>query len=210
MRIIAGAYKGIRIAMPKGIRPTRDKVREAVFNVLGQRVNNARILDLFAGSGAMGIESLSRSAEEAVFVDNSRYCTDIIYDNITRLSSHRRLGSVRVLTKDAYAAIRLLSKEKKQFDILFIDPPYLKGAGTGRMVINDAREPVFRNKNIIRKCLMYISIYDILCHLGLVVIEHFKKDIVPEGTEKLLLSRQLKYGDTVISIYKKKQIDNYD
>ena len=150
MRVIAGIYKGRQILMPKGIRPTKDKVREAVFNVLSERINNARVLDLFAGSGALGIESLSRSAKEAVFVDNSRHCTDTIYDNITKLSSQGQLGSVRILTKDAYVGIRLLFNEKKQFDILFIDPPYLKGTRTDRRVIDSAEKPVFNNKNMIK------------------------------------------------------------
>ena len=191
MRIIAGIYKGRRISMLKGIRPTKDNVKEALFNVLNTRISGAHVLDLFAGSGALGIEALSRSAKEIVFVDNSKMCTDVIYDNITKLSPEGLAVSIRIITKDAYASIRLLCEEGKKFDVIFIDPPYYKD-----------REHNSHCRNRIRKCLKYISIYDILCHSGLVVVEHFKKDIVPENTERLTLSRQLNYGDTTISIYK--------
>ena len=78
MRVIAGIYKGRQISMPKGIRPTRDNVKESLFNVLNTRINGSHALDLFAGSGALGIEALSRSAKEIVFVDNSKMCTDVI------------------------------------------------------------------------------------------------------------------------------------
>ncbi len=194
MRVIAGIYKGRQISMPKGIRPTRDNVKESLFNVLNTRINGAHTLDLFAGSGALGIEALSRSAKEIVFVDNSKMCTDVIYDNITKLSPESLTVSIRIITKDAYASIRLLCQEGKKFDVIFIDPPYYK-----------SREHESYHRNRIRKCLKYISIYDILCHSGLVVVEHFKKDIVPEDTERLALSRQLNYGDTTISIYKGKE-----
>jgi len=204
MRVIAGICKGKKLAMPKGIRPTKDKVREAVFNMLSKRVDSASVLDLFAGSGALGIEALSRHAKEVVFVDNSNFCKDVIYDNITNVSGCGQLGSVRIIAKDAYAGIRFLFNEKKQFDIIFADPPYSKGFRQYADMAEGSKKPVFVNKNMIRKCLKYLSIYDILCHSGLVVIEHFKKDIVPKDTEHLVLARQLAYGDTVISVYNKK------
>jgi 16S rRNA (guanine966-N2)-methyltransferase len=194
MRVIAGIYKGRQIAMPKDIRPTKDNVKQALFNILSVHVNNARVLDLFAGSGALGIEALSRSAKEVIFADNAKACTDTIYNNITELSTEGMPVSIRILTKDAYAAIRLLAGEGKKFEIIFADPPYYK----------DRKLQQYR-RNQVRKCLKYISIYDILCHSGLVFIEHFKKDIVPECVEQLILARQLSYGDTMISIYKKRE-----
>lgn len=194
MRVIAGIYKGRKISMPKGIRPTKDNVKEALFNVLHSCINDARILDLFAGSGSLGIEALSRHAKEVVFVDNSKLCTDVIYDNITKLSPEDISVSIRTITKDAFAGIRLLHAEGRKFDVIFIDPPYYK---------DKAHQTHIRNR--IRKCLKYISIYDILCHSGLVFVEHFKKDTVPENVECLALSRQLNYGDTTITIYKKRE-----
>jgi 16S rRNA (guanine966-N2)-methyltransferase len=194
MRVIAGIYKGRKISMPKGIRPTKDNVKEALFNVLHGCINGARVLDLFAGSGSLGIEALSRHAKEVVFVDNSKLCTDVIYDNITKLSPEYISVSIRMIIKDAFAAIRLLHAEGRKFDVIFIDPPYYK---------DKVHQPYIRNRVI--KCLKYISIYDILCHSGLVFVEHFKKDIVPENVECLTLYRQLNYGDTIISIYKKRE-----
>jgi len=192
MRIISGIYKGRLISMPWDIRPTRDNVKEALFNVLASGINGKRVLDLFAGSGALGIEALSRSAKEVVFIDSSKMCTDIIYDNITRLSADRPSVSMRIITKDAFAGIRLLSDEGKKFDIIFVDPPYYKGMSSQRY-----------HKNRIRKCLKYISMYDILGNSGLVIVEHFKKDIVFGDFGCLKLSRQLNYGDTTVSLYAK-------
>ncbi|MDD5503980.1 MAG: 16S rRNA (guanine(966)-N(2))-methyltransferase RsmD [Candidatus Omnitrophica bacterium] len=192
MRVISGIYKGRLISMPMGIRPTRDNVKEALFNVLASSVRDKRVLDLFAGSGALGIEALSRSAKETVFIDNSKACTDIIYDNITKLSAAGFSASIRIFTKDAFAGIRLLGGEGKKFDIIFADPPYYKDRASGSY-----------HKNRIRKCLKYISMYDILGNSGLVFVEHFKKDIVPGNSGCLNLSRQLNYGDTTVSLYTK-------
>ena len=120
MRIIAGIYKGRTISVPDGIRPTRDNVKESVFNILSARIDGARVLDLFSGSGALGLEALSRFAQEIVFVDNSSACTDVIESNISRLSPDSGSASVRIITKDAYASIRLLYNEGKKFDIIFV------------------------------------------------------------------------------------------
>jgi 16S rRNA (guanine966-N2)-methyltransferase len=213
MRIISGIYKGRKISIPKGIRPTRDNVKESVFNILSSRIKNARILDLFSGSGSLGIEALSRSAKEVVFVDNSKACTDIIGHNVLKLSHDSSLASVRIITKDSCAGIKILHNEGKQFDIIFIDPPYNKGSlrsglDNGQFTEqNWQRQPQFY-KNRIRKCLKYISVYDILCHSGLAVVEHFKKDIAPEQSEGMVLFRQIRYGDTLISIYQKKEKDD--
>ena len=190
--------------MPKGIRPTKDNVKESLFNVLAADIREARVLDLFSGSGALGIEALSRGAREIVFVDNSKACTDIIGRSITKIVSSDETASIRMITMDACAAIRMMRKEDKKFDIVILDPPYNKFF---RSVDKNA-EFIFYNKNRIRKCLKYITVYDILPHSGLVVVEHFKKDSLPVETEHLMLLRQLKYGDTYISIYNRKGNDD--
>jgi len=182
MRIIGGKYKGRRIAMPQEIRPTKDNVREAIFNVISVHVKGARVLDLFAGSGAFGIEALSREASSVVLIDNSKSCIDTISKNIDNLDDTEAQERARILKRDVHVGIKALSGAKEKFDIVFLDPPYYK--------------------NRIRKCLKNISIYDILAHSGLVIVEHFKKDVVPEEIEPLMLKRQLPYGDTLISIYK--------
>ncbi len=204
MRVIAGKYRGRRLFMPKGIRPTKDNVKESLFNVLAAGLEGARVLDLFSGSGSLGIEALSRSAQEVVFVDKSKICTDIIDKSITRIISNEESASIRIVTMDACAAIRLMHREEKQFDIVILDPPYNKFSRSSEK----GPAPAQYNKNRIRKCLKYITVYDILPHSGLVAVEHFKKESLPAKTSHLRLLRQLKYGDTIISIYKKKDKDD--
>ena len=190
--------------MPKGIRPTKDNVKESLFNVLAADVQGARVLDLFSGSGSLGIEALSRGAQEVVFVDNSKVCTDIIDKSITKIVPKDETVSIRIITMDACAAIRLMHKEDKKFDIVVLDPPYNKFSRS----FDENRRPAPYNKNRIRKCLKYITVYDILPHSGLVAVEHFKKDNLPAKIEYLGLLRQLKYSDTIISIYIKGNKDD--
>ncbi len=189
--------------MPKGIRPTKDNVKESLFNVLAADVKGACVLDLFSGSGSLGIEALSREAEEVVFVDNSKVCTDIIDRSITKIVPNDETASIRIITMDACAAIRLMHKENKKFDIVILDPPYNKFSRS----FDKERGPAQYNRNRIRKCLKYITVYDILPHSGLVAVEHFKKDSLPVKIEDLRLLRQLKYGDTIISIYTRSKDD---
>jgi len=203
MRVVAGRYKGRRLFMPKGIRPTKDNVKESLFNVLAADVKGARVLELFSGSGSLGIEALSRGAGEVVFVDNNKVCTDTIDRSITKIVSNDEAASIRIIAMDACAAIRLMHKENKKFDIVILDPPYNKFSSS----FDKNRGSVQYNRNRIRKCLKYITVYDILPHSGLVVVEHFKKDSLPVNTYGLRLLRQLKYGDTILSIYTRSKDD---
>jgi len=118
MRIISGSRKGARIAAPKGVatRPTGDHVREAAFNLIGP-VDDARVLDLFAGSGALGLEALSRGAASATFVESDRAACRTIADNLAKL----KLTSARVTCGDAVSAV---GRESRQYDLIFVDPPY--------------------------------------------------------------------------------------
>jgi len=123
MRIIAGKYRGRKLLPPKddAIRPTGDRVKETVFNVIQFRVGGSRVLDLFSGSGALGIEALSRGADEVVFVDNSLSAVNLIKRNLERVEGKH---SVRHCDyKDALIA------QSGKFDIIFIDPPYQSGLG---------------------------------------------------------------------------------
>jgi 16S rRNA (guanine966-N2)-methyltransferase len=117
VRIIAGSRKGHTIVAPRGrdTRPTSDRVRENVYNILGT-VEDATVLDLYAGSGAMGLEALSRGAAQAVFVDDDRGAVDAIERNLGKLRLH---GTV--LCRDA---ISFLSSERRQYDLVLVDPPY--------------------------------------------------------------------------------------
>ncbi len=121
MRIIAGSRKGHTIAAPKGTatRPTGDRVREAVYNLIGP-VDDAAVLDLFAGSGAMGLEALSRGARRAVFVESDRGACRVIDDNLARLE----LTGAVVLCKDAFQALREERDARRVYDLVIADPPY--------------------------------------------------------------------------------------
>jgi 16S rRNA (guanine966-N2)-methyltransferase len=118
MRIIAGSRKGHRIDAPKGLatRPTSDRTRESVFNIVAPWVEDAQVLDLFAGSGAMGLEALSRGAERAVFVEADPVACRTIERNLDKL---RLRGEVRC--GDVLAAI---ANERRRYDLVFVDPPY--------------------------------------------------------------------------------------
>jgi 16S rRNA (guanine966-N2)-methyltransferase len=121
MRIIAGDRRGARIAAPKGTatRPTGDRVREAAYNLIGP-VEDASVLDLFAGSGAMGLEALSRGARRCVFVESDRAACAVIRDNLEKL----RLTEALVLQRDAFQALRDERGAGRSFDLVLVDPPY--------------------------------------------------------------------------------------
>ena len=182
MRIIGGQFRSRPILMPKGVkmRPTQGKVREALFNILGDITGN-RVLELFAGSGAFGLEALSRGANHATFVENNSRCLTTIEENIESLNiTDSRYGIVR---GSVFDVLPRLEKEGNKYDIIFLDPPY--------------------RKDMARNCLINIDYYDILSQFGLAVAEHFKKDSLETGLETLEALSERKYGDTLITIYKK-------
>lgn len=178
MRIIAGKYKGRTIKMPKGIRPTQDKVRKALFDILGD-INGLSFLELFAGSGAVGIEALSQGVKEAVFVDTDRECREKIKENLSVIPLSRYL----IIPLDVSKAIKRLSQKGKKFDIIFLDPPYYR--------------------DLAKKTLQTLSACDILAPYGFMVVQHFKKDNLPDTLGDLALFKQAKYGDTLLSFYRR-------
>src|ERR671912_926511 len=123
MRIIAGTHRGSRIAAPKGLdtRPTGDRVREAAFNLIGP-VEDATVLDLFAGSGAMGLEALSRGAASVTFVESDRAACRAIADNLAQLE----LSGARITCGDAVWAVR---QDPRTYDLILVDPPYEAWSG---------------------------------------------------------------------------------
>ena len=126
MRVIAGTYKGRKLESPENydIRPTTDKAKEALFSILMNDVPGSRVLDLFAGSGGIGIEALSRGARFAVFVDNSPKAIRCIQENL----AHTKLADdALVLQKNAISGIRELALRNYRFDLVFMDPPYQSG-----------------------------------------------------------------------------------
>jgi 16S rRNA (guanine966-N2)-methyltransferase len=130
MRVIAGTLGGRRLKAPpgRGTRPTSDRVREALFSMLGE-IGGARVLDLFAGSGALGIEALSRGAARAVFVERDARAAAVLRENLAELG----LGSERAELRrgDALAALRTARERGELYDLVLIDPPYADAAGLG-------------------------------------------------------------------------------
>jgi 16S rRNA (guanine966-N2)-methyltransferase len=139
MRIIAGSRKGARIFAPKGrdTRPTADRVREAAFNLLGPgAAEDATVLDLFAGSGAMGIEALSRGAARATFVENDREACRTINRNLDKLG----LEGATVLCQDALAALRADARAGTRYDLVLVDPPYRRFSSLQNVLIQHLPE----------------------------------------------------------------------
>jgi len=125
MRVIAGTARSLQLKTVPGfdVRPTTDRIKETLFNMLSPYVPDSRFLDLFAGSGAIGIEALSRGALEAVFVDQSKTSVKCINENLVHT---KFTENSRVLQNDALSAISILERENKAFDVIFMDPPYDK------------------------------------------------------------------------------------
>jgi 16S rRNA (guanine966-N2)-methyltransferase len=125
MRIIAGRWRGRTLSAPKGhgVRPTQDRVRESIFGILGTRVAGAAVLDLFAGTGAMGLEALSRGAGSAVLVEADAAACEVLRRNVESLGA----PEAEILRMDYRRALRRLKSRERRFRLLFLDPPYGKG-----------------------------------------------------------------------------------
>ena len=169
--------------MPGGMRPTSDKVREALFNIIKDMIRGASVLDLFAGSGALGLEALSRGAERVTFVDSGNRCIHAIKKNVNTLQVNE--NHIEIIKDDVFRAIKKLSDSKIRFNIVFLDPPYYA--------------------NVVKKCLIYLYNHDILYHSSFIICEHYKKDAIPNKIEDLEVSRQYRYGDTVLSVFKRRE-----
>lgn len=133
MRIISGRLRGREIgSVPDGVRPTSDRVRESLFSMLGS-VEGLSILDLFAGTGAFGLEAISRGASNVVFIDQSRRVVRDLRQRLSRLGLEES-SEIRVLTSDAKKAIRRLARDaSSRFDVVFLDPPYEEGDRVGTL-----------------------------------------------------------------------------
>jgi 16S rRNA (guanine(966)-N(2))-methyltransferase RsmD len=178
MRIISGKYKGRVLKMPKGIRPTQGLVRKALFDILGD-IEGLSFLELFAGSGAVGFEAVSRGVADLTLVEYNRDCFLAIKKNIESLE----LKACSLCPIQAQEAIKDLYEDKRKFDIIFLDPPYYR--------------------DLAKKTLQTISDYDILAPNGFIVVQHFKKDILSDNIGNLTILRRAGYGDTVLSFYKR-------
>ena len=182
MRVISGTAKGRRLFAPKShsIRPALDKVKGAIFNILFD-VEGLTVCDIFAGTGAVGIEALSRGASFCTFVDSGREATGIIQKNIELCKFE---GVTKIFPTRADVAIEYLQKHAQKFDLIFVDPPY--------------------QKDLVNPTLEQISAAGLLADGGKIIVEHSPKEPISE-ISGLALTDTRKYGQTFISFLCHKQ-----
>ncbi len=184
MRIIAGKYRGRKLKSPPGsdTRPTSDRLRETLFNILAPQIEGARFLDLCAGTGAVGIEALSRAAEHVTFVDKSKKMCALIEANAAALNIDS--NEIDIVTAEAAEYLRRRARKlDASFDIIFFDPSY---AANYQEVLSYVGEHATR----------------LLAENSLLVVEHHKKKELPESFGRLKRYRLLKQGDSVLSFYR--------
>lgn len=183
MRIIAGRYRSRRLTAPAGVqtRPTSDRLRETLFNVLGDSVEGSVWLDLFAGSGAVGIEALSRGARTVYFVESSSRAARAIRANLASLGIK---DGCEVIEREVGSALRLLESRPTACDFCFLDPPY-------------------RKQEDYSQVLAFLSQSPMLKPGSLVIAEHDKHFDPGDGVGALERYRKLRQGDAVLSFYRR-------
>lgn len=177
MRVIGGSARGVPLVAPEGkdTRPTSDRVRESLFNIIGLRVVDAQFLDLFAGTGAHGIEALSRGAARAIFVENAKPACECILKNAQKARVWDQAGLHRTAMPEALARV------PGPFDIVVANPPY-----------------AYEHYEAL---LQGLQDHQLLAPQALVVIEHERRTMLPELVGFLKRARQVTYGDTTLSFY---------
>ncbi len=180
MRIIGGDLKGRKLRPIRGmtIRPTSDRLRESIFNILGDRVVDAVVLDLFAGTGALGIEALSRGARCAVFVDRFRTALSAVTDNLRHCGME---ASARVIRWDIARGLSCIRDHQPPFALVFMDPPY--------------------RQKLVQPALAHLVESRSLSPEGQIVVEHSVGEAPPESPAALVLSDQRRYGKSLVSFY---------
>ena len=180
MRVIAGTLKGRRLKAPTwdGLRPTSDKLRETLFNVLAPRMAGARVLDGYAGTGAIGIEALSRGAGAVTFVEQDPRAQALILENLAHCGVATGYTMMR---SDALRALVSLRGHDLRFDLILLDPPYNGSADTGQVLA---------------------AAGELLAPDGLLVHEHARRSTMPDVSEaRLVRLRQLDSGDSALTFY---------
>ena len=180
MRILAGRAKGRKLAAVKtrGTRPTRDSVKESIFGMIQGRVEGSTVLDLFAGTGNLGLEALSQGAKKAIFVEKERNPLRALMKN-RDLCGFQDLAEI--ISLDVEAALKALIRRGEKVDLVFIDPPYGRG--------------------YVDKILRFINAHDMVREGGMIVIEHDSAEDPSPQWKRLSLEKRKQHGDTVISIF---------
>ena len=185
MRVISGKYRGRKLKSPPSLktRPTSDRLRETLFNILAPRIEGARFLDLCAGSGAVGIEGLSRGAAHVTFVDRSRKMYALIETNLDLLNVSD--GETEVVSREALDFLsRNVKQEAEPFDVIFFDPPYA-------MDYEEVLDYIGENAA------------GLLAQDGVIVVEHHKKKDLPKGFNEWQRYRVVRQGDSCLSLYQR-------
>lgn len=177
MRVITGSARGAKLKTLEGLttRPTSDRVKEAVFNIIQFGVEGRRVLDLFGGSGQMAIEALSRGADYAVIVDENKQAVGVIKENLKKVKFDQKASVFQL------DYLRYLSTCREKFDIIFLDPPYAE--------------------KYLENALRKISEIDILSEGGIIVCERPREKAMPPQVGELICSKDYNYGKTAVNIY---------
>lgn len=186
MRIIAGKARGRKILSPETYetRPTLDRVKEAMFSIVQGYIPNALVLDVFSGTGSLGLEAASRGAKEVHLIDKSPQTYPILKKNVENLKFE---DICKTYNMDSYAVLKMLAKKEKKFDLIFIDPPYC------REMIQEAIKIIFEN--------------DMLDEDGIIVTKIDSMEEIYKGYGKINLVRSKKYGNTTVCFYKFDEVE---
>ncbi|MEW6087209.1 MAG: 16S rRNA (guanine(966)-N(2))-methyltransferase RsmD [bacterium] len=161
------------------LRPTQNKVKQAIFNIFQNEIINSEFLDLFAGTGQIGIEALNHGAKNIVLVENN----PVLIKKLNEINADKK---IEIVKKDVFFAIGNFYRQNKKFDFVFADPPY--------------------HENLYDKILTELEKHDILNTQGRLILEHYWRENLPEETPVFKVWQKKKYGDTVLTIYKKKAV----
>lgn len=183
MRVISGTAGGRKLAAPRGMgtRPTADRVKEALFNILAgiiEPYDSCSVLDVFAGTGNLGIEALSRGARWAVFIDNNREAADVVAKNLQTTGFSRK---AQIIVRDYHAALSMLAAAGNKFQLVFLDPPY--------------------RKELLETCLAQCAATALLQDGGVLVAEHSARDVLAEQFGALHQWDKRVYGDTALTFF---------
>lgn len=187
MRVIAGSARGTRLQCPKGrsVRPTSDRVRESLFNILADSAVEAAVVDLFAGAGTLGIEALSRGGRLCAFVEKDRNCARLLEANL----AHTRLSHLaEVVRGDVFRCLSRLEKAEQQFDLVLCDPPY---------TLTNSREGHDRLLTLFDR----LAADNLVRTDALLVIEHDARTVFADATAHWRLADRRGYGHTALSFF---------
>ncbi len=182
MRVISGTAKGTKLVSlgTASIRPTLDRVKESFFNQIGPGLDGMNFLDLFAGSGSMGIEALSRGAEKVVFVEPNREAQRIILQNLEKCKMTANPIRWNLLKSPALTGLKALKEQKLNFDLVYVDPPF--------------------EDNLYEETLLKLP--EVLVQDSIVVVEHFHKTVLKKNYDKLMAYKDRRLGDSCLSFFR--------